>query len=115
MGIRFLLVRRCIVVALFAIATSTANAKADAPVKSWKVTGRVVDEAGKPVAGAEVFTNSLRYLPSAQQSSTKTDGDGRFVLEIAHRANGRLVRAASDEGRKQAAKNLPYELQEGVN
>jgi hypothetical protein len=112
MTTRTVLTRRVLCFALFVLAACTANGKDEASVKSWKVTGRVVDDKGKAVPGAQVFTNDLSYLPSARHSSTKTDDEGKFVLEIAHRASGRSVRAASEEGRLQAATQLPYELKD---
>jgi outer membrane cobalamin receptor len=50
-----------------------ASARADAAAP---ITGRVVDEAGRPVPGARVFVSS-----GAATSSVETDSDGRFILQ----------------------------------
>ena len=51
-----------------------ASARADAAAP---ITGRVVDEAGRPVPGARVFVSS----GAAATTSAETDGDGRFTLQ----------------------------------
>jgi hypothetical protein len=79
--------------------------------KSWRVEGRVLDEQGKPVAGAEVFTNELPFLESAKQSTTKSDPEGQFALDIAHRLNGRMIRASLNDGRRQASQLQPYDAE----
>jgi len=50
-----------------------ASARADAAAP---ITGRVVDEAGRPVPGATVFASS-----GAATTSVETDSDGRFTLQ----------------------------------
>ena len=51
-----------------------ASARPDAAAP---ITGRVVDEAGRPVPGARVFVSS----GAAPTTSVETDSDGRFTLQ----------------------------------
>ena len=51
-----------------------ASAQPDAAAP---ITGRVVDEAGRPVPGARVFVSS----GAAATTSAETDSDGRFTLQ----------------------------------
>ncbi len=89
---------------------------ADAPAaKSWRVEGRVTDDQGKPVAGIEVFANDLPYLRLAKQPMTRSDREGRYVLEVAGRLNGRMIRASQQDGRQQASKQLPYEVEKDTS
>ena len=46
-----------------------------------KVSGKVIDENGKPLAGADVWL-PVRLFGIAQTLRTKSDDQGRFVLEI---------------------------------
>ncbi|HVY70222.1 MAG TPA: M56 family metallopeptidase [Verrucomicrobiae bacterium] len=48
--------------------------------RGWEVGGRVVDLAGKPVAGARVFLGSNESQPKLTQYS---DDDGRFLFQNA--------------------------------
>jgi hypothetical protein len=102
-----------LIVALFAASISTRICSAeDSPkLESWHIEGRVVDASGQSVAGARVFTNALKYLSPASQTTTRTDSDGRFRLEVTHRANGRMIRASDQDGARQAATHLPYEFE----
>ena len=50
--------------------------------KSWTIEGRVLDPAGNPVVGAQVFTNQLHYTDSSTTSETTTDAEGYFKLEV---------------------------------
>jgi hypothetical protein len=47
------------------------------PGETLLLSGRLVDEAGKPVAGAWVATAGA----TSTRASTRTDGDGRFMLQ----------------------------------
>ena len=49
------------------------------PGETLLVSGRIVDEAGKPIAGAWVA--GAGGSPSETAASTRTDGDGRFMLK----------------------------------
>src|SRR5690242_16752613 len=84
----------CAVLATICGSSTMGLADESAAPKSWRIEGRLLDEQGKPVAGAEVFTNELPFLESAKQSTTKSDPEGRFALDIAHRLNGRMIRAS---------------------
>ncbi len=55
--------------------------KADSETKTnEKVTGRVVDEDGKPLEGVRVKVAYPYYLDGDRKNETKTNADGRFVF-----------------------------------
>ncbi len=65
-----------------------------------KVTGRVVDAAGKPVAGVEVarFWTTQKEIMAPHQGAT-TNAEGRFTLPMTFYARGEAL-LALDKGRK---------------
>jgi 5-hydroxyisourate hydrolase-like protein (transthyretin family) len=46
-----------------------------------KIAGRIVDEAGKPLAGAEVYFMGKGQPQNLPMNSTNADGEGRFHFE----------------------------------
>ncbi len=94
-----------------ALADEKAEAGAKSPVKLWRLEGHTVDEKGQPIAGVQVLTSALPYLPAGNESEAISDADGRFQLAVSHRLNGRMIRASFDEGRQQAAVRLSYEAE----
>ncbi len=63
-----------------------ANAAGEFPMrltieKGITVQGKVVDESGKPIAGALVFTNLVSNSALDSENKTKTDENGEFRFE----------------------------------
>lgn len=75
------------------------------PAVSQAVKGRVVDELGNAVAGAEV---SITFNPATDKPAI-TGADGKF--EIAHQfsPNGQVIVVRTSDGSKQAVYPLPYD------
>lgn len=73
----------------------------------YRITGRVVDEAERPVAEAKVES-----LSQWQRASTTTDEDGRFVLRVMHRYEPLIVRATDAEGARHAFSGFAFDEQE---
>ncbi|MBL8862246.1 MAG: carboxypeptidase regulatory-like domain-containing protein [Planctomycetes bacterium] len=85
-----------------------AATTADAPGRARRVTGRVLDESGRPVPGALVLAAGTSgfdelaldevdplEMPWMRRVETRTDAEGRFALEPRAEARVRLaVRAA---------------------
>jgi beta-lactamase regulating signal transducer with metallopeptidase domain len=82
-------------------ATKEAKA-ADAAVDVSKavIEGMVVDEAGKPVAGAVVDVHRATVLPDLPSVRTAADGSFRLVLDTAS-ARYHFVTASAEEGARQ--------------
>ena len=81
---------------LFLVLTALILASAR-PHAAAPITGRVVDESGRPVPGARVFVSS----GAAATTSAETDSDGRFTLQPI--GDGRAtVRVALDGFRAEA-------------
>jgi hypothetical protein len=85
-----------------------------------KVTGRVVDAAGKPVAGAEIasFWSTVKDKPTHYKGVT-TDTEGRFTLPISFYGRGEALFALDKDRKtgglivvepKEAAKALEIKL-----
>src|SRR5260370_30171386 len=47
------------------------------------IEGRVVDDAGRPLAGATVYSLAVDHPPRGRLLSTVTDAEGRFSLKCA--------------------------------
>jgi hypothetical protein len=61
------------------------------------VTGRLVNEAGRPIAGAQVTVtqvSSVRGARAAAVAPVTTNADGRFTLTLKGRGGSRAVRFA---------------------
>ncbi len=65
---------------------TAARGAGKAAEQSIHVTGTVVDEAGRPVAGIEVqrvdWSKYTGYRPTATGETTRSDADGNFQFEI---------------------------------
>jgi hypothetical protein len=70
--------RLCITAGLLLVAAWPARAQ-----NAQKVTGQVLDSAGKPVADAEVATSwTINDGKLTAYQSAKTDADGKYALEV---------------------------------
>lgn len=81
--------------ALLSLGACTAAPSQAQQAQKGSVTGRVVDEQGKPVAGAEIFANyqsfgggrAMQYGASHQRG-TKTAANGTYRIQVADMAPG---------------------------
>ena len=73
---------------VFALVTVTGQTPAPAPA-SGKITGRVVNESGQPLANASISLYSVGSL--RQHNSTNTDRDGKFQLSGLEPRNYRVI------------------------
>jgi protocatechuate 3,4-dioxygenase beta subunit len=60
---------------------------------STTITGVVIDERGKPVAGAEVVATSAAWMPGTGQR-VRTDAAGRFLVSALQESQAYLLRAS---------------------
>ncbi|WP_165234934.1 carboxypeptidase regulatory-like domain-containing protein [Aquisphaera insulae] len=74
-----------LVAVAMAAAGARAGARAEEPVRRAPVSGTIVDEAGKAVAGATIDVRSFEKADSATSA-----GDGSFRVLLPERGNGRL-------------------------
>lgn len=58
----------------------TSNLALKMPSKSGALSGRVLDEHGKPLSGASVFLDSHEHVVPGYRQAT-TDADGRYSIE----------------------------------
>lgn len=90
--------------------SSESNAKRDGPAKAdrpseVRIAGRVLDEEGKPVAGARVTA-----IRRSSRPSLKSSADGRFQVEVpVKELSGLMLLATHDGGGRQAFASLPYQ------
>jgi RNA polymerase sigma factor (sigma-70 family) len=67
-------------------ARQAPTADKDKPVRTVEVSGRVLDPAGKPVAGAKLYFDpareELRGAPALSRVWATSDADGRFRMRI---------------------------------
>ena len=72
---------------------------AGAPGDEVKVKGRVVDEEGKAVAGAEVATgwSADDHRPMSAYRGVKTEADGQFALDVEVYGRDRVVMAVKGD------------------
>jgi hypothetical protein len=63
-------------VPLAARAEGESGGTAPTPIKAWQLTGRTLDEMGRPLPGARVFTPALPYLRAV------SDADGRSLPKV---------------------------------
>jgi hypothetical protein len=66
------------------------------------VAGRVVDAAGRPVAGATVVLWVLNFTTFVEKARVATDADGRFVL--ANRDSHHILLSAEKPGAGRSAR-----------
>ena len=71
---------RAVRAVLFAF-VAAASVGAQTPTTPKAITGRVVDEGGRPVPGAEVEIAPFRDELRAERRSTIADDEGRFVFD----------------------------------
>lgn len=90
----------CIVTTIVAVCLPVLPSAAAEPSplgETAKITGRVLNEQGQPVAGVSVDAFAHKQRPT-----TRSDAAGRFVLEIPHGHLGPLaLRAQTDDGSRQ--------------
>ena len=85
-------------------ATPMAAASVEPDLSKGQVEGIVVDEAGKPVAGAMVSV--VGYYRSKPLNSNITAGDGSFHIELEQATIGyATLLASADHGRRQGIAN----------
>ena len=89
------LMRRTEVAAIVMLVAFAAGARAD----EVKVKGRVVDEEGMAVAGAEVatFWGADDNRPMFAYQGLRTDADGQFVLDVEFYGRNQVVMAVKGE------------------
>src|ERR1700733_8592972 len=80
-----------LVASLFALSTAFAQNT------SSSLSGRVVDEAGKPVAGATV---EIIHVPSATARTVLSDAEGRYTAQGLRVGGPFSVKASGDNGAK---------------
>jgi beta-lactamase regulating signal transducer with metallopeptidase domain len=90
--------------------TAAAPAPSEPDPTQEKVEGVVVDEAGRPVAGAEV-----RLTDSFNEERARTADDGSFVVTAGTPSlGGWRVLASVEDGARQAFGVIPFERQASV-
>jgi len=89
--------RRIGVMVLVLVLSSVANVAGGTIVA---VVGRIVDQEGKPVAGARVAENwfAEQTAPLEPNRPARTDADGRFSLEVELYGRGTVVLAIDPTG-----------------
>ncbi|MEJ7638243.1 MAG: hypothetical protein WKF75_09785 [Singulisphaera sp.] len=89
--------RRIGVMVLVLVLSSVANVAGGTIVA---VVGRIVDQEGKPVAGARVAENwfAEQTAPLEPNRPARTDADGRFSLEVELYGRGTVVMAIDPTG-----------------